>query len=335
MKQSEKTVLVTLVAVYLFLSLALGSFNPIEWRRISVAPAPTQQQQQAPTAASGVFTIKVVGYDSLDIMATSPPALGTAYDAYFMALRSGGWLLLGKATSSAGGATIEVAPQDGGYVYAVVEVKSGQNYYVDFAETKLRNPRVVSVSYEDPDGDGYKEFIFKLSLADVPKPASGYPEVYFYPYLIAYSAPSLNTPSDITAGTSAVTEYIEWYATFSAEKKGFAISKIEFSINTTDTTKIQLKRMNVPGVGYLTSDQFGTPLRGTSSLTWTWTAGSSLQTAHYIKYGSNMLNKFDFTTMVDCTLQTSDVIACTITIYGFTPSGTLTTITDTVNITGS
>ena len=54
--------------------------------------------------------------------------------------------------------------------------------------------------------------------------------------------------------------------------------------------------------------------------------------AAYIKYGQNQLNKFEFTTELQTQLESGDVLTFTITIYGFTSSGTLTTITDTVNL---
>jgi hypothetical protein len=44
-----------------------------------------------------------------------------------------GWLMLGK-----GDTTIEIIESDVGLVYAVVEIPSGQDYYVDWAETKQK-----------------------------------------------------------------------------------------------------------------------------------------------------------------------------------------------------
>jgi hypothetical protein len=77
---------------------------------------------------------------------------------------------------------------------------------------------------------------------------------------------------------------------------------------------------------------FGTPLRGTNSLTWTYSIGNNLYNALYVKYQSNALNKFYFTTEVDCLLGSSDVISITLTVYGLTDAGTLTTLTDSVNL---
>ncbi|MGB9777983.1 MAG: hypothetical protein ACPLW8_01140 [Candidatus Bathyarchaeales archaeon] len=317
MKESDKTIIVVLLAIYVIASLALGSFNPLEWK--------LTKQPTTPTGATvaGMFDVVTKGYNTLDI--SSVLAENTAYHCYWYANR-GGWLLLGK-----GDATIEVIENDNGFIYAVVEVPSGQSYYVDWAETKAKNPRAVEVTYQDPDNDGYKEFVFKFNMANIPQPASGNPKVYFYPYFLAYQQPSINQPADITGiGTSRVTKYVEWYLSFAQAQKAYAITKVEIELNTTDTTKVTLRSVNVPGIGIISSEMFGTPLKGLDRLTWTYSIGSSLFDANYIKYGTNQLNKFQFTTEIECQLQSSDVLTITITIYGLTTTGTLQTITDSV-----
>jgi len=335
MKQSDRNVvklfIVGLIFVWVVGSLFLGEWNPLLWsQRIQqiqggqpshgpITPAPSY-------GAVGVFDVETVAYNSLDI--SSQLAAGTNYNIYWFANR-GGWLMLGSGAST----SIELVSQDAGYAYAVVEVPSGQNYYVDWSETMAKNPRVVSVDYADPDNDGYKEFMFKVSFANVPKPASGNPKIYFYPYFLAYEKPTLSSPADITGiGTALTTKYIEWYVSFTNVKKGFAIVKVEFTLNTTDTSKLTIKQVNIPPMGVVSGDQFGTPLKGTSTLTWTYSFASNLRDAQYIKYGANQLNKFDFTTQVECQLVTGDKLGLTITIYGLTPSGTLTTLTDTVGL---
>jgi hypothetical protein len=318
MKESTKTALIIIGAAYLLISLLAGSFNPMQW---STA---WQQGGNAPTTAVvGLFDMNTKGYDSLDISTTL--AENTNYHLYWYAKR-GGWLLLGK-----GAVTVEVTEVDGGYIYGVVKVVSGQSYYVDWTETKNKNPRVVEVSYEDVDNDGYKECTFKFSMANIPKPATGNPTVYFYPYLLAYQQPSLHSPGNITSiGTSKVTKWVEWYAYFANAKKAYGITKVEIVVGTTDTTKVTLNRVNVPGIGYVSGDAFGTPYRGASTLTWTYSIGSSLFDANFIKYGSNQLNKFEFTTEIECQLGASDVLTLTINIYGLSVTGTLQTLTDTI-----
>lgn len=325
MKNSEKLI-VGVIAIYIILSLVGGSFNPYEWSFVQ-RPSGTLLP---PTGVVGMFDMGTKGYDSLDI--SSVLTENSAYHCYWYAYR-GGWLMLGKGDS----ATIELTEADGGYVHAVIKLPSGQNYYVDWSETKAKNPRVESVSFEDVDNDGYKDFIFKLNMANIPKPATGNPKINFYPYFLAYEKPTLNAPSDITGLTpnTLTTKYIEWYVYYANVRKAFEITKVEIVVGTTDTTKIQLKSVAIPGIGVVSGDSFGTPLKGTSTLTWTYTIGSNLYNALAIKYPANTLNKFYFTTEVQCLLGSNETIAVTITIYGLTPTGTLTTLTDTVNIQSS
>ena len=318
MKDSTRNAIIVIAVIYILLSLALGSFNPTQWnlQRGGTGTTPTY-------GVAGMFDVATKGYNTLDI--STALAENTNYHCYWFAYRSG-WLMLGK-----GDTTIELIESDGGFVYAVVEIPSGQDYYVDWSETKSKNPRVTEVTYEDPDADGYKEFVFKINMANIPKPATGNPKIYFYPYLLAYEKPSLSAASDITGiGGSKVTKYVEWYTYFANVKKAFAITKIELSINTTDTTKVTLDSMAVPGLGSVTGDMFGAPVKGVSSLTWSYSVGSNLYNAHFIEYGTNTLNKFYFTTQIDCLLASGDVLQLDITIYGLTPTGTLTTLTDSV-----
>jgi hypothetical protein len=316
MKEGTRNLIIVIIAIYVLVSLALGSFNPTQWNL-------QRGGNVTPTGAVGMFDVHTKGYDTLDI--SSVLQENTAYDLHWYAYR-GGWILLGK-----GDATIELTDVDGGYVFASVQPHSGASYYVDWSETKAKNPRVESVSFDDPDGDGYKQILFKVNMGNIPKPATGNPSLYFYPYLLAYEKPTLNTPSDITGiGGSLVTKYIEWYVSFTNVKKGFAITKVELTVNTTDTTKVKLDSVAVPSLGSVTGDMFGTPLRGTNSLTWSYSFGSNLYNCNFIKYGSNTLNKFYFTTEIDCLLASGDVLQLDITIYGLTTTGTLTTLTDSI-----
>jgi len=321
MKDSEK-IIIGLIVIYLILCAIGGSFIPTQWSFVQKQPSvPT-----TPTGAVGMFDMKTKGYNSLDISTVYSPGTSGAYDVFWYALR-GGWILLGTNEQ-----TIELTEFDGGYVYAVVKIKAGQSLYVDWSETKAKNPRVESVSYEDVDNDGYKDFVFKINMGNIPKPTTGNPSLYFYPYFLAYEKPTINTPADLTdLGTSKVTKYVEWYVYFANVKKAFAITKIELVVvNTTDTTKVTIKSVAVPGVGSISGDMFGAPLKGTSTLTWTYQFGNNLYNAVYIKYPQNVLNKFYFTNELDIDLEADDVLSWTITIYGLNVDGSLTTITDTV-----
>lgn len=320
MKDWEKLIAGGII-LYIVLSLVGGSFNPSNWSFLQQQPT----GYPPPTGVVGMFDVDAKGYNSLDI--SSVLTENTNFHCYWYAYR-GGWLMLGK-----GQATIELTEVDGGYVHAVVIRDTDDQLYVDWAETKAKNPRVEAVTFEDVDNNGYKDFIFKINMGNIPKPATGNPKLYFYPYFLAYEKPTINTPADLTGvGTAKVTKYIEWYVYFANVKKAFAITKVELTVNTTDTTKLQIKSVAVPGMGSISGDMFGAPLRGTDTLTWSYSFGSNLYNAIYVKYPQNVLNKFYFTNELELDLESADILSYTITIYGLTYDGSLTTITDTVVI---
>jgi hypothetical protein len=321
MKDSEKLIL-GIIIVYLVLCAFGGSFIPTQWSFVQKQPS---GGLPPPTGAVGMFDMHTKGYNTLDVSTTYTTGTSGAYNLYWYAFR-GGWILLGTNDQ-----TVELTEFDGGYLYAVPKIASGQSIYVDWSETKAKNPRVESVSYEDVDNDGYKDFVFKINMGNIPKPTTGNPSLYFYPYFLAYEKPTISTPSDLTGlGTSKVTKYVEWYVYFTNAKKAFAITKIELVVNTTDTTKVTIKSVAVPGMGSISGDMFGSPLKGTNTLTWSYQIGSNLYNAHYITYPANVLNKFYFTNELDIDLDTGDVLSYTITIYGLNVDGSLTTLTDTV-----
>jgi len=272
------------------------------------------------TPPGSSFDLKTRGYDSLNMYSILKE--GVNYDCFWVARRGDGWLLLGK-----GDATVEVAEQDGSYIYAFVRVVNESEYYVDVAETKAKNPRVMeTVLHGDLDGDGHSEYAFRLSLKNVPKPVSGNPTVYFYPYFLSYQKPRINNSPDVN-GTG--TRYVDWQLSLD-EKKAFAMLRVEFQINTTNATKVKLARLNVPGVGYLTEDNFGTPVNNSKTLMWTYIIGENPLQAVYIKNGGNVTSEYKLTVMVESSLAPQEVVSATITIFVASPSGEEETVADTV-----
>lgn len=311
-KDMLKGALILVLAGYIIAAAVFGSIDFRTWKLQQVAPT-------EPTVSVGIIDVKCRVYDSLDLSA-SPSA-----DVFWYVNRNG-WMLIGDDDT-----TVELTALDGGYIWAAV--KPSSSYYVDASETMAKNQRVQAVDYTDVDGDGYNEFIFKINVANIPKSGLNNPTLYFYPYVLKYAKPALNTPSDISGiGTSTSTQYIEWFGTYSASLVAWAQCKVEVSINTTDTSKIQLVNVNVPGVGFVSGSQFGTPMRGANSLTWTYPIGNDLKEAAFMPYKANTLNKFPYTTVLSCSLSTGDKITVTLTVYGFTTAGRLETITDTVLI---
>ena len=278
---------------------------------------------------SGIVTTDVAAFDSLDI-ATSR-TVGTNVNCYWYAYRNG-WILLG----SGDGADINVEEADRNTIYAVVSVPSGQNYYVDYQKILQMNTRAKSVEYRDIDGDNVEEWVFKLDISNIPY-ASGTGKyslpcfnIYLLTYDSSFSWPSGGKPSDETGvGTSPVTKYIEWYISLSGEKKALALSKVVLTVNTSDVSKVTLKKLNIPGIGYLDGSSFDQDVLS-DQIKWTYECSNTLYGANYLKLPVNSLNKFEFTAAVELDLDTSDVIQFTLTLYYFDPTESLQTAYDTV-----
>ena len=312
------------IAVLLIFLVIFGFGVYTNWTfKLQQAGQPTPTPTGA--APAGTFTMRTTVYDTLDVATNR--TLGTDVKVYWYAYRNG-WVLLGSGDN----VNIEIEDRDGGYIYVVCETSS--SYYLDYAKTQSMNSRVKSVTYEDVDGDSVKEWVFKYSMWNIPPAASGYPQTTFYAYLLTYDAsfafPTGGQPSDVTSiGTATVTKYIPWYMSASAEKKGVAVSKIELKVNSTSTSKWDLKNVNVPGVGYLSGSSFQQQILETYTV-YTYVVGSNLKDAVYWQLPANVNNKFDLTVGIEFHLSTGDVLQWTLTVYQLTPSETSITDADSV-----
>ena len=284
-----------------------------------------------PQYISGIITTDVAAFDSLDI-ATSR-TVGTNVNCYWYAYRNG-WVLLG----SGDGVDISVEEQDHNTIYAVVSVPSGQNYYVDYNKIKSMNNRVQSVEYKDIDGDNVEEYVFKLDISKIPY-ASGTGKyslpcfnIYLLTYASSFSWPTAGKPDDLSnVGTTKVTKYLEWYITLPAEKQALALAKVVLVANTSDVSKVTLKKLNIPGIGYLDGSSFDQDVLS-NQIKWTYTISNSLYGADYIKLPVNSLNKFEFTTTVELDLASGDTIQFTLYLYYFDATESLQSVSDSVTV---
>jgi hypothetical protein len=269
-----------------------------------------------PKTASSIsfFDLRVRGYDSLNMY--SNPKEGADYHCFWFAKQGDGWRLLGK-----GDTTIEFSPDE--YVYAFVQTPKN---FVDIEETKAQNPRVNGFIYGDLDGDCNIEYAFRLNLKDIAKPVSGNPTLYFYPYLLSYETPSIDSPSSVN-GTGNV--YIDWQLRLE-EKKAFAVSKVVFQVNTANSSKLKLARLNIPGVGYLSAVDFGTPINNSYILTWIYPVSEAI----YFKNGGNDTAIYKFTTMVESHLAHGESVNATIIVHVAAPNSEEELVAGTVQVKG-
>jgi hypothetical protein len=267
----------------------------------------------------GTFSLIDKGRNSLD--SSGSLTTGTNYDSSWYAYRGGNWVFLGAGSGS--GVNIESIAEDDGYLWLLVEEKSSQYYYADTTMTLSKNTYMTDYRWVDADGDTDREFIYKCSLWNIPKPASGYPSRTFYPYFLAESGQGTaanalqwqTQPSDISSiGTSTTTKYIGWETKLTAEKRAVGIYKIVIEVNSTSTTKWEIDKVNVPGVGYLDGSLFDEVVL-TSKTQYTYKIGTDFDDIVYWKVPSGTNNKFDNTVAVKFTLSSGDVLQFTLYVY--------------------
>jgi len=334
-KHQEKNVLLGFFAVLALLAILTNSTVAVWLQGVGITlpwmaqlPPPTELPPGV-TYTKGIVTTDTAGFDSLDI--ATARTIGTNVNVYWYALRGGQWVLLGSGDA----ADINVEQQDNNIVYAVVSVPSGQAFYTDYQKIISMNSRATSVEYKDIDGDTVEEYVFRLNVADIPF-ATGtgkYSLPCFNVYLLTYDAShAITSPADQTGiGTTAVTKYIEWYTTMSAEKKALAVSKVVLIANSSDISKITLKKLNIPGIGYLDGSSFEQSVL-TAQIKWTYTVSTILYGADYMKLPVNTLNKFEFTTTLALDLATSDQIGFTLYVYYLDGTESLAALSDEVGI---
>jgi hypothetical protein len=285
--------------------------------------------------AGGTFDLIDKGRNSLD--SSGSLTTGTNYASSWYRYTSGLWVYLGAGSGSSGN-NIESIPDDEGYLWLLVEEKSSQYYYVDVSMTRSKNPYILDYKWVDADGDTEKEFVFKCSLWDIPKPASGYASRTYYPYFTSESGQGTaanalqwaTQPSDISSiGTSTTTKYIGWETKLTAEKRAIGIYKVEVVVNTTDTTKFEIEKINIPSVGYLDGSLFSEDVRS-SDTKYTYIIGSDFNNIIYWKVPAGTNNKFDNTISVKFTLSSGDILQFTLYVYQWLYDRTSTSDSDSV-----
>jgi hypothetical protein len=238
----------------------------------------------------------------------------THYTAKLYRKPSGTWIP--GPTLDADGENFALKPEDNGKAYYVIKIPSAQAYYVMYEMTRANDPYIDSVEFTDVDGDGAKDFAFKYDCAGHQLPGSGYPEIDMIAYSMTYDAslPALDAIANFNATSTTSTWYLDWFSNFSAVNKGIAISSVEFKINQTDLTPIQLKQMTIPGMGTVDGSSFVRTTTGTEIL-WTYTFSYNFWNAYYLYRLTDSTNKFYWTTKIETTLSGFNNTLATLTIY--------------------
>jgi len=243
-----------------------------------------------------------------------------------------GWFNIGS-----GNMTITLMPADEGVIY--LRVYSSSNYVDDNLILGANSYYIKAVEYEDANGDGYLDHMFRLFLTEenVKAPQGVTPEIS----LIMYGMPldgtaAFNSPSNILSiGTSPVDKYVNWKIVFSGDNKAIKAIELYIATNASDTTEINVVQV---------ASVFGT--FGADRITWEavnkrWyiylEEGRILSKepeGKLLAYKSGMNPDFAyFTVKIHCTFaSTGTAYYVTITMRIIKPDNSIRTITDKVEL---
>ena len=259
----------------------------------------------------GRFNVLESCVDSLDIATTRTS--GTNYKLYWYTRQGTQWINHETGNDK----YVTLTPGDAGVLWVVLTIPSAQAFYVDYQKIMTDNQYVSSYLYEDVDDDGVKEFAFNYDMKNQPIPNSGYPAITFRGFIVTYDASfvGLNDIGNETGiGTTTCTKFKSYEMYWGTAKSAVAVYKAEVKITTTDETKIRLKKLNIPGIGYLDKSQFNKAYTA-SDIRYTYTITNSFDGALYLKYRANSENRTACTLGLEYTLAGSDDILVTLTFY--------------------
>ncbi len=317
MKKSERNILIAIILIAIVVyGYTQGWFNQFLPSQSTVPPPQTTTpgERQNYEQGIGTYNVRTSAHCSLDMATTY--TIGTNCKVYWYKRHGTEWISVATGDNQ----YVTLKPEDNGYLWIVVTIPSGQNYYVDYQKILSANsPDVDMYLYTDVDGDLVKEFAFRYNVKGVAIPSSGYPVVWFYVFLLPYdtSFTGLNDLSNDTGiGGSTTTKYYDYYLAFSASKKAVAIYKVELRIGTTDETKFEFKRLEIPGIGLVDGKAF-TETITTSDIRYTYTISTSFDGALYLSLMPNQQNKFWSRLTIEWHLSSGDEIQVTLIYYYF------------------
>jgi hypothetical protein len=280
----------------------------------------------------GMFQMNTKIYNSL--VAATAYTVGTQQNIYYYHFLQGRWIL--GVTASAGTDLFDAKPEDNGYMWIVVAPTTWK-FYVNYQKIMQSDPYIVSYQFVDVDGTGQKRFAFQYDLKNHAIPSSGYPIISFVSYATAYCPPvfadALDGVNTTAIGGFLTQRYFAWFLNLT-ESNGTAIYKVELiagnaTVPCIDLTQVSLKKLQIPGLGYLDGSQFEQSFT-TQDIRWTYTATNNLDHAVYLGLLANSNNRFDMNGQLEFLLGATTEIPITLNIYYLTaPTGSGATITET------
>ena len=239
------------IIIILVIAFESGVFNGKGLSQLPGAGGTSQNNNQAGSQYAnpvGTFWIYQNNYDGI----VTSNSIGTGAGFQFYALRGGSYIPLGGDWASY--TQVETTAADNGVIYAVATLGSTATYLFDAAKTAQANSAITAINYQDITGSGNPEFVCTVSLNQVPKPASGYPELTLTGFWFANAIEgdvSLSngvTGNAIECTTNPQSNYIEWALTCS-HSDALAFYKIQIKFNDISTGDVKVTQATVPTVG--------------------------------------------------------------------------------------
>jgi hypothetical protein len=324
MKKKEQSYAkgIGIVLVAIFLIAWFGGFlaqygypSPLTWQTGGGdGYTPTDVDKDNYKLGIGRWNVFETVVDSLDIATVQTSA--TNYTLYWYSRQGVSWLYHETGNDK----YVTLTPEDGGYLWVVMKIPSGQTKYVDYQKIMEMNQYVTQYLYTDIDGDGTKDFAFRYDMKGHAIPNSGYPSITFMGFLLKYDSAFTGSygindlTNDTGIGTTTNTQFYSYYLSFSAAKTGVAIWKVEVKITSTDETKVRLKNLEIPTLGFMDVSAFD-KLYTSTDYRYVYTISKNFDGALYLKYPANANNKFDMTLSLEYTLVHPDDILITVTVY--------------------
>jgi hypothetical protein len=267
-------------------------------------PASTVAFVPASGFSAGDFDVDITAYDSF-VPSTTYTVTSVSATTWYIK-EGGAYVAVGSGDN-----TITVGPESGGILYGATT--GAANYYIDAWTMDAKSSYIKNMQYFDIDGQSPDEFVFTISLDGIVRHDTT-PKIPYSIYILYYEAPSVSTVSDTvtTVGTTAIEKFFEFYTEQTTLNRAYAMYKVDMYFEKglgsytpqDDVSRLQTVKFLIPGKGYV--DVTSSMQIRSNDLYYSYTLGTDMGDAWFIKTGQNDLNKQYFTVSIKFLMESSD-----------------------------
>jgi len=335
-KNSNGIIIVVAIVAILAYAASTGALGNLGASQQSVAPVNNNNNNVAAgsTTYAGPVAMQVAHYDALSPTTARTEATNVA-TSWYTKDAADTYSLKGTGDNAA----FDIPANANGWIYAQVEAKSGQSYYLAKQLVLDReSTRIKSYQYFDIDADGTNEHVYGVYCGDLSGLQGGqtskdcYATFHWYTYEKPSIHASYGAIGDITSigTTSGTVKYLQWYSNFTTTNRAWLLYQVELKVNTTDITQFSIEWVTIPGVGVVAGSNFEDSNDGTNTY-FKYTISKTLDTAPAITYGTNEVNEAKFDTKMKFYFATAGHgLSWIITVRGIDTTEKVETFTDTV-----